>query len=281
MKTCKICGKIKSEKLFAFSRRDGVGNVCRVCVNERDKMSRHNHPIRFHKRRRAYYRKNKRKILALQKTYYKKNKKKHLAQSNTWATLHPIKSAIIKRRCYHRHKGKYLAANKIWQKLHPSKSRSIKRKYALAHPVKIKRCSAEYKLAHTKEIKTYNVAYRERTHEHRRAYLKTWRARNRDKCLVQKNIRRARAHGASGFFVASDIILIRARQHDQCRYCEVNLYGKGTIDHKTPLTRGGSNHSGNLCLACPSCNSRKHTMTEQEFLAKLRGEHEISSLVLA
>lgn len=34
-----------------------------------------------------------------------------------------------------------------------------------------------------------------------------------------------------------------------------------------PLCRGGSNATENILPACPPCNTRKHTLTEDEFRA--------------
>lgn len=39
-----------------------------------------------------------------------------------------------------------------------------------------------------------------------------------------------------------------------------------TVDHKIPLTRGGTNNIENIVPACASCNSRKGTKTAREFL---------------
>jgi 5-methylcytosine-specific restriction endonuclease McrA len=36
-----------------------------------------------------------------------------------------------------------------------------------------------------------------------------------------------------------------------------------------PLARGGTNFIDNILPACRGCNARKHTMTEEEFRARL------------
>ena len=65
-----------------------------------------------------------------------------------------------------------------------------------------------------------------------------------------------------------------------CRYCGAALIPpesypyyvlpnpdavKGTVDHLTPLSRGGHNGSGNLGLACETCNLDKGNLTEPEY----------------
>lgn len=37
------------------------------------------------------------------------------------------------------------------------------------------------------------------------------------------------------------------------------------IDHKQPISRGGSNDESNLTLACRRCNLEKHTATAEEY----------------
>src|SRR5882672_3972288 len=53
-----------------------------------------------------------------------------------------------------------------------------------------------------------------------------------------------------------------------CHYCKkVISIENSTIDHRTPLMRGGKDDPSNLVLACGTCNSQKGPMTEQEFKA--------------
>ena len=56
------------------------------------------------------------------------------------------------------------------------------------------------------------------------------------------------------------------RQQGRCVYCgsrqRMDLMD---IDHRTPLSRGGSNDRRNLQLLCRTCNLRKGTKTDREF----------------
>lgn len=50
-----------------------------------------------------------------------------------------------------------------------------------------------------------------------------------------------------------------------CHYC-----GSGkslTLDHKVPVSQGGSNSDANLVTCCKSCNSSKGTKSYDEFIA--------------
>lgn len=71
---------------------------------------------------------------------------------------------------------------------------------------------------------------------------------------------------APGRYDETDVRIIRTEQDDSCKYCGVALRGGGEVDHKTPLSREGSNWPSNLALACMPCNRDKHNKTEQEFM---------------
>jgi 5-methylcytosine-specific restriction endonuclease McrA len=43
------------------------------------------------------------------------------------------------------------------------------------------------------------------------------------------------------------------------------LFGKDNLEHKIPLSRGGTNARDNLDIACEHCNKAKHSKTETEY----------------
>lgn len=51
----------------------------------------------------------------------------------------------------------------------------------------------------------------------------------------------------------------------RCHYCTRWCKFQYHIDHKVPLSRGGTHQKKNLCRACPRCNMAKGVMTEEEF----------------
>ncbi len=77
-----------------------------------------------------------------------------------------------------------------------------------------------------------------------------------------------------GRFKWRDLKRLYHRQSHRCYYCLEPLGPPGKlhqavfhIEHRTPLSRGGSNYPHNVCLACPGCNMQKGTMTADEYLA--------------
>lgn len=65
------------------------------------------------------------------------------------------------------------------------------------------------------------------------------------------------------------------KQKGKCFYCGYRMRkakGNGnsvTLEHRTPLSRGGSHAHKNLAAACYTCNTRKRSMLESEFLLML------------
>lgn len=58
---------------------------------------------------------------------------------------------------------------------------------------------------------------------------------------------------------------IFAQSGFRCHYCGAD--GDLTIDHKVPMSRGGSDDGDNLVACCRSCNSSKGTKAYDEFIA--------------
>lgn len=51
-----------------------------------------------------------------------------------------------------------------------------------------------------------------------------------------------------------------------CIYClKVVEFGQDTLEHKVPLSKGGTNEYNNLAIACRHCNSMKGILTEEEY----------------
>lgn len=73
------------------------------------------------------------------------------------------------------------------------------------------------------------------------------------------------------------------KYHHTCIYCELE-YGKTikgrklTIDHKIPLSRGGTNDLKNLCSACEDHNFDKRDATAEEYFGVLRKRKELSGI---
>lgn len=52
----------------------------------------------------------------------------------------------------------------------------------------------------------------------------------------------------------------------QCFYCSKELTeDEKTVDHKLPVSKGGTNEMTNLVICCQTCNSKKRDQTAEEY----------------
>lgn len=52
-----------------------------------------------------------------------------------------------------------------------------------------------------------------------------------------------------------------------CYYCQCTIpAGESHLEHKRPISRGGTNSKGNLALSCAPCNLKKGRKTHDEFM---------------
>jgi 5-methylcytosine-specific restriction endonuclease McrA len=84
--------------------------------------------------------------------------------------------------------------------------------------------------------------------------------------------RRARILEAGPHFTAAEWIALIEAHHGRCAYC--GRLRPLHVDHRVPLERGGKNDIANILPACAPCNLRKHSMTEEEFRARLAAERD-------
>lgn len=94
-----------------------------------------------------------------------------------------------------------------------------------------------------------------------------WRKKNPLAHAAQTEIRRARKAGAPGAeYTTTSLVASRMEMFaGRCFYC---FDTADTMDHRIPLARGGAHLPSNLVPACRSCNSRKHTKTQFEFIGR-------------
>jgi len=186
--------------------------------------------------------------------YYVKNRRRLIAKSRAYRLAHPIKVRNTLRAWRNKNAKKHHIAKQEWQLQNWERHLEICRKYNASHPTKKIRSSRAWRISNPKEMERCRRA---------------WSIAHPRQVALGAKMRRARKHSASGTYSLIDIDRIRDVQKDLCRYCSIPLGGGGTVDHKIPLVRGGSNYPKNLCLACRSCNSRKGAKTSQEYLRAL------------
>lgn len=99
-----------------------------------------------------------------------------------------------------------------------------------------------------------------------KAYGIGYRKRNAEKIAMWNRLRRHKERAAGEIPHPYEIGAMLCAQDARCNYCD-ELLAAYHIDHKTPLSRGGTNDMENLQLLCPTCNMSKGAKTHEEFLS--------------
>ena len=81
--------------------------------------------------------------------------------------------------------------------------------------------------------------------------------------------RRARKRDNGGTYTAQDVEVAYRTQCGRCWYCQCELNGSYEIDHRIPLSRGGSNDASNIVISCQTCNRSKRAKMPWEFNGRL------------
>lgn len=105
-----------------------------------------------------------------------------------------------------------------------------------------------------KKIKLKKIDYRNSNPERFRAH-----ARNR----------RAKLRNAEGTHTKEDVQVLMELQKARCIFCPADIAKSYHVDHRKPLSKGGSNDRRNLQLLCSKCNRRKHNKDEHIFARQM------------
>lgn len=193
------------------------------------------------------------------------------------------------------------ARQKQWHKDHPERARDATRRYReriKADPEKneeyLRKDRESHRAFHARNRNARNARQRELRRLHpeqyqeydRRAlakkksnpeefrrrttrYKRNWRRSHPEIVRAIQERRRAQLASAEGNHTAEDIRLIFEQQKGLCWWCSKPVGDDYHVDHRIPLSRGGSNGPENLCISCPSCNTSKHSKMPWEWNGRL------------
>lgn len=127
------------------------------------------------------------------------------------------------------------------------------------------------RVSYARNIDSLRAKARNRTPEQRaqinqRALI--YRGKSLAKRLLLNRLRRHRLRAAGEIPDRYEIGRMLCSQDARCTYC-MRLLMQYHIDHKTPVSRGGTNDAANLQLLCPTCNLKKSAATHEEYMARL------------
>jgi len=146
------------------------------------------------------------------------------------------------------------AYGREWMKRNPEKARAAMRRWRSRHPDD-----------HNAEVRSFYTRHREAITSRIAAY----REKNPQVKRTADRNRRAREQQASGSHTTREWVASVVRFRGRCAYC--GAPARLHADHRTPLSRGGTNSIDNILPACAPCNMSKHDRTESEYLIRKYG----------
>jgi 5-methylcytosine-specific restriction endonuclease McrA len=175
---------------------------------------------------------------------------------------------------YHRqyraaHRDKVNEYNKQWHADNLEKARESSKQWHADNREKTYEYARQYRAAHRDRANEYNKQWRDAHPDEQRRNNMRYQAAHPDKVRVIKQRHRARKRGAAGSHTADDIKLIFESQRGRCWWCGCEVGENYHVDHRIPLSKGGSNSPENLVVSCPKCNWRKNDKLPHEWNGRL------------
>lgn len=172
------------------------------------------------------------------------------------------------RKEYQRSRIEQKRLNPEWVEEEKEKTRKRSQEYTKANPEAVKQAKAKYREANREKINAKSreryQANWEKERERKRKYEQTEEAKIKRRITRLNYI--ARKKGAQGNYKKEDFLSLFNEGDQDCYLCGCSISQFDFhIEHKTPLSRGGSNEIDNIGISCMTCNVRKGNRTEEEF----------------
>lgn len=156
-----------------------------------------------------------------------------------------------------------------WYENHKKQAKAYRQAYYAENRERIVARTREYRRKNPDRERRWSAAYRERHPERRAATKRRYNEANPDIVQAWSARRRAAAASAQGAFTTADILAKVVLQGGRCYYCHAAV-DDYHVDHKIPLSAGGTNWPANLAITCPACNLAKGARPFHEFLKEVR-----------
>lgn len=266
MRTCTGCDiAFPATSEYFYERMGKLHSRCKDCVKKESQERREKNPDY----NRDYYWANRERELERSREWKENNPEHVLEKARQWREDNPD----YRHEYYLKNKERTLQQTREYVKKNPHIAKKAAKTYRAKHYSRILARERKYRDENPEKVKEANRKWRIKNNEYNQDRVKRFHAANPYKRQEYNNNYHALKVDADGTFAAEDIERMIKEQGERCYYCTEKAML--TVDHKTPLTRGGSNYPDNLCMACQSCNSSKSDKTEDEYY-----EHLLATIVL-
>lgn len=156
----------------------------------------------------------------------------------------------------------------------PEEARQIKREWRAKNRARINAQAKQYRAEHRTEIQEHDRRRQRANAEKRREKNRQWRQAHPEVIRANNHRYRVQKRSARGDFSADDVQIQLHNQTDhkgivRCWWCDKPLGEDQSIDHRIPLSRGGSNDARNICITHLRCNISKKDKLPHEWNGRL------------
>lgn len=261
-KKCCTCKEVKQLLFFSKNKkeRDGMQSECKSCQKVRRDAR-----------------------IAINPDYFKDAVKKHIETKGP-LVIDKEKRREYRKEWYKNNIDRVREYRIDYRNNNIDKCKKQSRLYYEANKEKCNEASRRYKEANKERLLEYRRIHYQETIDIQRKRGKDYRLNNKYKYKERNAIyyqqnkeyyrtachkRRARLMNAEGSHTKEDIQFILEKQKGKCVTCAVCITTDYSVDHITPLSKGGSNNKDNIQLLCKSCNSSKGNKDPIDFMQTL------------
>lgn len=134
--------------------------------------------------------------------------------------------------------------------------KATQREYRKKHRAKARETSRRWREENADAMREGNRKWYRENRDKVLEYRREYRARNLERILELNRNRRAREKGVKvRDFTPAQWEEVQAEWDHRCAYCGNRK--RLTVDHVTPISKGGQHTKSNIVPACQSCNSKK------------------------
>ena len=191
---------------------------------------------------------------AYQKRWYEDNTERKAETSREWREANPERHAENGRRWQTENRERKEETNREWYVANRERAKENARKWREAHPELVRGYSRKWCESHPEKARARNAAYR---------------AANAEKLRVSDAAKNHRRRTAEGSFTPEEVETLLESQWYECAYCGADLLETSYhLDHKVPVSKGGTSYIENIAAACPACNMSKGAKDLDEWLSE-------------
>lgn len=211
----------------------------------------------INQRRRERYAADPQAINERNKYSYKIHRDKRQATNRQWTEEHPEATRVIKARYRQSHqkelqeKGRIYSAKRYAED--PEKARQLARDFGARHRERVNAKARQRRAENREALLEKQRLFRAEHPE----YDKAWRKAHPEASQIKQARRVARKKNAPiNDLTKAQWQVIKEHYKHRCVYCGRKMQ-RLTMDHITPLSKGGSHTVSNIVPACMTCNIKK------------------------